>query len=162
MAEEVPILASSTLRAIDARSAALLVSGQQGGDLELRLLAFGTPGAGTAPGAIELVLDVHATALAPAEEQERVPLLVYFYALDPRGRVLGTVKQGIALDGVALTAPWRAGVKFVGRIELPPGDYTVRALAVRRDTGAFGLVHGAASVPASDTAAPAAFALELA
>jgi tetratricopeptide (TPR) repeat protein len=160
-AAEPDVLRSAPLRAIDARSAALLMSGQQGGDLDVRLRVSGAAGSGEQPdGRLALVLDVAADGLEPADEQERVPLAIHAYALDPAGRVVAALRQGVRIEAIALAAPWRAGVKFLGHLPLPAGDYRLRVLAVRRDTGAFGIVFGAATVPAAGEAQPAALLLE--
>ncbi len=73
---------------------------------------------------------------------------VYAYALTAAGGVAGHLTEAFAVDAGAIgEAVWEAGLRFYGRLDLPPGDYTLRVLVRNAQSGAGGLTATAVTVP---------------
>lgn len=123
-----------TLGGLPTQAATLLVQGGRGGQLALAPLAV--PMAGRVP----LLVELEGTSLLSDREGETLRLELYAYALTPDGRVAGFLTQGFRLDlsewGEAL---FDSGVKFVGHLELDPGEYSLRILVMDPDDGRYGL-----------------------
>jgi VWFA-related protein len=73
---------------------------------------------------------------------------IYIYALDEQGGVRGYVAQALALELSRVEAGLRSGgLRFLGHLELPPGRYNLRVLALNGRTGAYGLRVARVEVP---------------
>jgi VWFA-related protein len=78
-----------------------------------------------------------------------LPAEVYVYALDGDGTVHDFVAQTVGLDLAKLeTSLLQGGFRFVGHLDLPPGEYSVRVLVRNGITGATGLRVLPVTVPA--------------
>jgi hypothetical protein len=73
---------------------------------------------------------------------------IYIYALDEQGGVRGYVAQALSLELSKVEADLRqGGLRFLGHLELPPGRFTLRVLALNGRTGAYGLRMARVEVP---------------
>ncbi len=147
-APEGVVLNAFDIGGLEPRSAALLLSGQEGGEIPIRVLAFPL---GEAEGVVDtaLVVDVAGGALLGDPEEKLLRVEVYAYALGAAGGVQDFFCQAFTLEteevGELLGA---GGVKFLAHLSLPVGDYSLRVLVHLRELDRFGL----AKVPLSLTA----------
>ena len=145
---EAVLLRSAGTGGIEASVAALILSGQEAGDLEVSLLPIALPGP-EGRSRVALVVDLEGRSLL--EGHEAGPLLteLYAYALDGEGNVAGFLTEGFVIDpGVHHEALLVGGVKFLGHLQLPPGTYSLRLLVLRRQTQRFSLQTRTLEVPA--------------
>ncbi len=158
-------------------TAALLMSGQQGGTIPFATLALPLPSAdpgtaervrvpilleldgsaileGHAGDQLRLEISLYALLSPPAREPTDVPLGAAFgvgalaggsRAQEPApapgaGRVAGFRMDTIEVDLTRLGEQvGRSGIKYVGELDLLPGDYTLRALVRNTQTNELGL-----------------------
>ena len=132
---------SVDLGGLEARSAALLLSGQETAGLEASFLspaAAATP-AGTS---VPLVVDLVGASLLEAATGAEMILEVYAYALDDGGQPRATLTRAFRLD-LSTQRPLleAGGVKFLGRMLLPTGAVadSLRLLVLHRASGRFAL-----------------------
>jgi Flp pilus assembly protein TadD len=127
------------LGAVDSRSAALLLSGQVGGGLPGAVLVCAEPGLdgmGRVP--LRLFVELDGGTLLENSPSNRVPLTISAYALDERGRIVDHFAHGIVIEGEGTRhALASGGLKFFGRMKLPPGAVSLRLMARIYDTEAF-------------------------
>ena len=132
------------LGGIEARSAALLLSGQEAGGLEASFLALPLSlpaGATAAEGTpILVVADLVGASLLEAVTAPQMIVEVYAYVLDNEGVLRATLTRAFRLDLVARRAALEGGgVKFLARVDLPGGATagSVRLLVLHRASGRF-------------------------
>ncbi len=129
------------LAGLEARSAALLLSGQEAGDLEASFLAtaLATP---TGDTAVLVVADLVGASLLEAATGPQLIVEVYAYVLDSAGGLRATLTRAFRLDLAARRAALeRGGVKLLARVDLPGGATagSVRLLVLHRASGRFAL-----------------------
>jgi tetratricopeptide (TPR) repeat protein len=144
------------LRGVEAQGAALLLSGQRGGDIYGALLwsATGVSGDG-GDVSVPFVVEVDGRSLLDGSDGQRIPIEVYGYLVDSDGAVVGHVSEGILLDlerhSEAVT---RAGLRFVGELQLPPGLYSLRVMVRNHFSGRFFLTRHDLEVPGKGASDP--------
>ncbi|MCZ6793944.1 MAG: hypothetical protein O7J95_10070 [Planctomycetota bacterium] len=145
---EAVVLRSAGTGGVEASVAALILSGQEAGDLEVSLLPIPLPGpAGRSR--VALVVDLEGPSLLEGHEEGPLLTELYAYALDGEGDVAGFLTEGFLLDPAAHHEVLLAGgVKFLSHLQLPPGTYSLRLLVLRRQTGRFNLQTRTLEVPA--------------
>jgi VWFA-related protein len=126
--------------------------GRDGGELPLSVLAVPLPGA--APSRVPLVVEVDGQALLAGSRDRQLEVEIYAYAMTAGGGMAGYLTQQVDLDLDKVEGALRSGgLKFVGDLELPAGDYSLRVLVRNASSGARGLrtvplrVETVASVP---------------
>ncbi len=146
----VAIRSAIDLGGLDTRSAALMLSAQDAGDLEVSVLAIPLPDPletgelRSERSRVTLVVDVGGTSLlegvsSPSEESELITEL-YAYALDAESGLIDSLTQAFRLDLERDRSRLSArGMKFFGSLELPVGDYSLRVLVLHRRSGRLGL-----------------------
>jgi tetratricopeptide (TPR) repeat protein len=144
VAAEAPVFdaAAIDLGGLEARSAALMLSGQQGGDLEVAVI--GIPAPTREPGGtseVLLVVDLPGPPLLAAFGGAGDRLLeLYVYALDDTGALRATLTRAVDLDLPGLDDRLAAaGVKLFASLDLPAGELSLRVLALHRSSGRLGL-----------------------
>ncbi|MCB1056961.1 MAG: tetratricopeptide repeat protein [Acidobacteria bacterium] len=167
------ILDSVSTGGIETRAVALILSGQQGGGLASEFGAFPRPGGG-----VDLVVELDGAGLVagpgdgagdrtaaashgadgPQPLAEPVIVEIYAYALDAEGGVRGYLTEAFRIaDPTRLASLASGGVKFLGRMALGAGDYSVRILVLERRADRFALtaipVHVPGEAPAETTEA---------
>ncbi len=131
------------LGGLEARSAALILSGQEGGDLSLEVLAIPMPTSSKSM-RVALVVDIGPT---PASSEDASPLTeIYAYVLEDDNQIAAFFTQVIALD------PGKGSVvKFFGELEVEPGRYALQILVRHRPSGLYGLRRVALVVPSTES-----------
>ena len=120
-------------------SAALLISGQQGGDLPFTALALPIRGEGEKVRVL-VRLRLDGPALLAGQTRDVLRIETSLYALGTGGGVQGSLLETIAIDLAGLRgAVERDGVDLLGSLELRPGAYSLRLLARNLDTGRLGV-----------------------
>lgn len=120
-------------------SAALLLSGQQGGPIPIAVLALPFPGGGDKV-RVPVVIEISGPGVLARLGETDDPVFhldVALYALGEGNSIAGSLADTVEVDGAALeSALAQGGLRFWGELSLLPGNYSLRVL-VRR--------HGSAS-----------------
>ncbi|HYH45054.1 MAG TPA: tetratricopeptide repeat protein [Thermoanaerobaculia bacterium] len=128
-------------------TAALILSGQQGGTVPLA--AFAVPLPGTAERArVHVLVEIDGSALPPPKE-DGAPLRfeVFVYAL-AGATIQGSLLETVEIDPGRLGAETaRTGVRLTGEMALLPGEYTLRVLAGDSASSQLGLRSSPLTVP---------------
>jgi VWFA-related protein len=114
-----------------------------------RVLA--TPFPGAAPGAearLSVAIEIPGGELLQGETGERTTLEIYAYAFDGTQRVADFLVEPLGLD-VPKAKPRLAsgGLRYLGELRLPPGEYRLRTLVRNANTGRTGLAVTSVRVP---------------
>lgn len=144
---------------LEARSAALILSGQEGGAIQVAALplAWSAPNPETGNASILVLLEIDGESLlaVPGDEKprdaEEILTEVHAYAVKPDGGLAGYFTQAFTFEPGLVARPDWAGVRFVGRLEVPPGEYALRLLVLRRATDRFALKSESFVVPEPGT-----------
>ncbi|HEX2164865.1 MAG TPA: hypothetical protein VHM02_13030, partial [Thermoanaerobaculia bacterium] len=139
---------------IDEEAAAAEAAGEEGGTA-----AEAPPAPPADPGPprelVALVVEIDGSTLLGPNPGERAEVEVFAYALAGNGGVRGFLSQRLPLDladyGEALYA---GGVKMVGHLALPPGEYVLRVLVHEASSQRFGLRAVPLTVPAGSAVSP--------
>lgn len=132
---QMPGVEVADLGGLETRSAALILSGQEAGDLETSVLAIPIPGASGEGAAVRVVLvvDVGGKSLLAGAGEDSSVTEIYAYAIDGSGGLGGVLTQAFRIDlGRHRAALDAGGVKFLGHLDLAPGDYSLRILVLQR------------------------------
>ena len=100
-----PTVRVRDLGAVEARTAALLLSGQSGGDLPGAILWCAeqdTDEEGRVP--THLYVELDGEALLYSASPGRAPVVVAAYAIDDQGVVVGSLAYGVIVEGEGLRA----------------------------------------------------------
>jgi tetratricopeptide (TPR) repeat protein len=150
-------------------SAALLVSGEQGGSIHVAVLPLFVPAAGgareTKAVRVPAVLEIDGATLLKGNTGELLRIEICLYALSAgdadagsiEGSLLETVEVDLPRAGAAVE---RSGIQYAGELTLPPGRHSLRVLVRNALTGEVGLRILPLTVP--DPAGSALLAPELA
>ncbi|HEX9670629.1 MAG TPA: VWA domain-containing protein, partial [Thermoanaerobaculia bacterium] len=116
------------------RAAELIVSGEERTEIPLAVLA--TPFTGAEErGYVPVVIEVAGPAVAAEKSGETAALELYAYAFDGEGRVQDFFAQQLELDAERTAAAAAGGLRFVGDLQLPPGEHVLRLLVRGGATG---------------------------
>jgi tetratricopeptide (TPR) repeat protein len=143
---------SVPLGGIDAQAAALLISGQSGGEVDGALVWTVTGFADDASEAtVPLIVGLDAQSLLGGTENRRVPVEFYGYLIDGAGAVVRHIAEGVVLDNRPESG-WASGarLRFIGEFQLRPGLYSVRIMVRNHTNGRFFLARKDLSVPGGD------------
>ncbi len=127
-------LETRALGALEMRTAALLLSDQQGGGLAGAVSWTMVPSDGAVDvsedaGRVHLVVDLDGGSLVRDPAPGRLSVGLYGYVLTVRGAVVAHLAEGVVVDDAATVHAIRAGgLKLLSRIDLPPGSYVLRLL----------------------------------
>ena len=135
-------------------AASQLLGGEEGGPIRTALLAapFRSEG-GRAY--VPVLLEIDGKSLLAGMPGGTLPAEIYIYALDKEGAVDGYVAQTIGLDVAKVGAGLQqSGIKFFGHLDLPPGEYRLRALVRNGATGATTVQSFPLTVPTFAEAGP--------
>jgi tetratricopeptide repeat protein len=141
---------------LSVESAALLMSGQEGGELPVGVYAIAAPGE-DGKTRILFRLRLGGPALLAGQTSGVLRVEISLYMLDPEGGVqtseLETVEVDLASQREAIE---RSGLDFLGSFELRPGSYSLRMLARNPETRKLGVRSAALQVPNPATLQPQA------
>ncbi len=123
-------------------SAALLMSGQEGGDIPLNALALYVPGgpgeAGKARVLVRMRMDGPALLAGQAGDALRIETALY--VLDSNGGIAASALETVGIDLAAERAAVEtSGVDLLAGFDLKPGAYGLRLLARNTATGRLGV-----------------------
>lgn len=153
-AGEVPAVRVLPSGGLQVESAALLMSGQEGGVIPLAALALPLPGEG-GRARVPVIVEIDGSALLASHDKPGLRLEVSVYALSGGG-IQGSRMDTIAIDLARMReAVERSGIQLTGELALRPGDYTLRVLVRSLDTADIGLRSFPLSVPAFEKGSPA-------
>ena len=147
-----PAAAAAPLRVLPSggltvESAALLLSGQEGGTIPFAALAVPFPGDGDRA-RVPVVVEIDGTDLLAGQSDPVLRVEVSLYALTGAGAVQGSRMDTVEIDLEQLgTAVGESGIRYVGEVSLPPDTYRLRVLVRNRATGELGLRTLEVSVP---------------
>jgi tetratricopeptide (TPR) repeat protein len=120
-------------------SAALLVSGEQGGSIQFAVLPLFLPGAGGRV-RVPVVLEIDGATLLKGNPGDLLRVEVCLYALSASGSIQGSLLETVEADlpraGPAIET---SGLQYAGELSLPPGEQSLRVLVRNAQTGEVGL-----------------------
>ncbi|HEX3131228.1 MAG TPA: hypothetical protein VH394_28085 [Thermoanaerobaculia bacterium] len=126
-------------------TAALLMSGQEGGTIPLATLILPMPGTGERS-RVTVLLEMDGSEIVAGQTSDLLRLEICLYAIQapsesgPGGRVAGSRMDTVEIDLSRLGPDLeKSGLKYVGDLDLPPGEYFLRALVRNAGTGEVGL-----------------------
>ena len=102
---------------------------------------------------VPVLIEADGTALlgglSGGQPPATLPVEVYAYALDASGAIQDFLYQSLGLDLAKAPAGLRqTGLRFVGHLDLPPGEYSLRTLVRNGVSGAYSLRVLPLTVPA--------------
>ncbi len=134
--------------AVEARTGALLLSGQAGGEVDGALVWALAGRAEDGRARVPFAIEVDGAALLRDDAGRRLTLGIYAYVVDDDGRVVAHLAQGLLLDRDPFAAAIAgSGLKFVGRFDLAPGSFALRVMVRNHGTGAFFMSWSLLEVP---------------
>jgi tetratricopeptide (TPR) repeat protein len=153
-AERATVVDSSQLEAqnigsIGAQTAALLLSGQRGGEVVGSLIWSVNP-VGLTDGLAEIpfYVEVEGASLLNDQPGPNLNLGVFAYVFSIEGVLVGHLAQGLTLDLRAFGEQLReTGLKFAGHFDLPVGTHVMRLLLRNQDSGRLFLTLAQIDVP---------------
>ncbi len=129
-----------------------ILEGREGGEIATSVLAAPYRfGKGTS--IVPILMEIDGADLT-ASTGPRVAAEVYVYAFDVHGGLADFLTQTVNLDLSRSGAALGRGLKFYGELELAPGEYSLRALVVRRGGTRSGLNVVPLVVPGFDETQP--------
>jgi VWFA-related protein len=138
--------------------ASRLVEGRAGGELRARLLALPAPWGGSGGQAL---ITVDGPSLLAAHEGDALSAEITLYAFDAAGAIRDHARQLVGLDLRAVGERLkRHGLRLLAGLDLPPGEYDVRALVRNTVTGRWSITTAHLAVPAASASAIAASFVE--
>jgi len=122
---------------VDARGAALLLSGQSGGEIEGAVTWTVADDEDPADGvALRVVVEVDGTSLLSDTGTGPVPIEFVVYLFDDQNRLVAHVSTGVVLDtDDEIGGVLGAGLKHVGGLTAPDGRCSLRVLVHNRASG---------------------------
>ena len=118
---------------------ARLLGGDEPGSVPTSVLATPFPKEG-GTAYVPVLIEADGAALLAGNGPGELLAEIYVYALDENGGVRSYLAQALVLELSKVEAELRqGGLRFLGNLELPPGRFTLRVLAMNGRTGAYGL-----------------------
>ncbi len=165
------VLRAVDLGGLETRTAAMMLSAQEAGDLDVSMIAIPLPSEAAADSALSrvvLAVDISGDALLAAADSrldggksddggkssgsgdDENPLIteIYIYAIDAQNGLVASLTQAFRLDLKRYRTDLIGGsVQFFGSLELPPGQFSLRLLVSHRRSGRIGLRVQPVTVP---------------
>jgi tetratricopeptide (TPR) repeat protein len=146
-------LEARELGSIGAYTAALLLSGQRGGEVHGSMTWSIDPTGFTGDVAeVPFFVELEGASLLTAQSGPTLHLGVFAYVLSSEGGLAGHLAQGLSLDLRSYGEQLRnSGLKFAGKFDLPAGSYVLHLLVRNQDTGGMTLKLAHIDVPGGDS-----------
>jgi VWFA-related protein len=126
---------------------ARLLSGDEPGSVPTAVLATPFPKEG-GTAYVPVLVEAGGPALLADNGPGELLAEIYIYALDENGGVRDYLAQALVLELAKVESELRqGGLRFLGHLELPPGRFTLRVLALNGRTGAYGLRTARVEIP---------------
>jgi len=126
---------------------ARLLSGDEPGSVPTSVLATPFPKEG-GTAYVPVLIEAGGAALLDGNGPGELLAEIYIYALDEDGGVRDYLAQALVLELGKVEAELReGGLRFLGHLELPPGRFSLRVLAMNGRTGAYGLRTAQVEIP---------------
>lgn len=126
---------------------ARLLSGDEPGTVPTAVLATPFPKEG-GTAYVPVLIEADGPALLADNGPGELLAEIYVYALDEGGGVRSYLAQALNLELAKVEAELRqGGLRFLGHLELPPGRFSLRVLALNGRTGAYGLRTAKVEIP---------------
>jgi hypothetical protein len=149
------VLEAVDIGAVRARTGGLLLSGQAGGTVEGALTWSATARRGNGRVEVPFVIEVDGGTLLGDRTEDRIAIGFYAYVIDPVGKVVDHIARGLILESADYSEKIAAsGLKFVGRFDLEPGDYTLRVMVKNERGGEFFMSWSILTLASGDYPAP--------
>ena len=144
-------ISAMEIGAVEARTGALLLSGQAGGDVEGALI-WTLSGRGAEDRVdLRFVIEVDGGGLFSGHRGGATAIGFYAYVVDAGGRIVDHIAQGVVVDTVAVGQRIAAtGLKFSGRFWVLPGEYALRVMVRNHVNEKFFMSWGLVTVPGAD------------
>jgi len=137
---------SQRIGGLKAEIAALIVSGQEGGEIDMVVAAQPAPGSTDEKNKIHLWIEARGGSILPEESLGRLEF--YAYALTPTSGVAASLLETVSIETEVDAAPLRShGLRFSGELAVPPGSYSLRVLIKEVASGRMGARTIAVDVP---------------
>lgn len=121
-------------------------------DVDFSVTATTLPGPG-GKSRVPVLVEIPGSKLLAGISGKSTVANLYVYAFDKNAKVIDYLQQRIALDLEKAGDTIRgSGIRYLGTLRLPPGDYAVKALVRVEDNGKTGLVRTDVSVPTFEKA----------
>jgi tetratricopeptide (TPR) repeat protein len=141
--------------AVEARTGALLLSGQAGGEVEGALTWTVSQRGDNGRSLVPFAIEVDGESLLSGRIGRNLAIGLYAYVVDDDGVVVDHIAQGLVLDSSEYSQRIiDFGLKFVGRFELVPGNYALRVMVRNQRTGEFFMSWSLLSLPSPDDPGP--------
>jgi Flp pilus assembly protein TadD len=141
-------ISAMEIGAVEARTGALLLSGQAGGDVEGALIWTLERTGADNPTDLRFVIEVDGAGLLAGDRGGASPIGLYAYVVDTGGRIVDHIAQGVVVDaGVYGQYIAATGLKFSGRFEVAPGEYALRVMVRNHNNENFYMSWGLVTVP---------------
>ncbi len=125
-----------------------LLTGDEPGPVSVAVIATPYPKDDGGTAWVPVLVEADGAALLADNGPGDLLAEVYVYAFDEQGGVRGYVAQALSLELAKVeTDLRRGGLRFLGHLELPPGRFNLRVLALNGRTGAYGLRTAKVEVP---------------
>jgi tetratricopeptide (TPR) repeat protein len=149
------VLEAVEIGAVKASTGGLLLSGQAGGEVDGALtwsLAGRVPSGRVD---VPFVVEIDGGTLLGGPSGRKMAIGIYAYVVDPDGRVIDYIAQGLVLDReVYRDKIIGSGLKFLGRFALEPGDYTLRVMVENNASGNYFMSWSIVTVPTAEDLSP--------
>jgi len=116
-------------------------------DVPLSMFVAPSP-AGPNAARVPVVVEIPGTKLLEDVKGNSLSATLYVYAFDDKREVRDSLQQRISLDLTKAGDSLRkSGIRYIGALRLPPGEYAVKALVRVDDTGRMGFLRSDVTVP---------------
>lgn len=128
--------------------AEILVKDDEVEDVPLSIAAAAAPGTELETARVPVVLEIPGAQLIEGAKAKSITANLFIYAFDDKRQVRDYMQQRIELDLGKTRDQLRAtGIRYIGSLRLPPGDYSVKALVRVEETGRTGMRRAYVTVP---------------
>jgi tetratricopeptide (TPR) repeat protein len=142
------IIEAIEIGGVDVGTGTLLLSGQEGGDVDGAMSWSLGPAREEGRVEVRFVVEVEGFTLLSGFEGDRLAIALLAYVVGEGNTIVDHIAQGVLLDARQFTDSLMAtGLKFLGRTTLEPGTYTLRAMVREQSTGHFFMARSRIDVP---------------
>lgn len=137
--------------AVEARTGALLLSGQAGGDVEGVMIWTLSHRSADGLAKVPFVVEVDGRSLLAGHVGADIVIGFYAYVVTDDGVIVDHIAQGLIMESdIYGDDIVNSGLKFVGQTALPPGNYALRVMVRNQRTGSFYMSWDLLTLPSVD------------